>query len=397
MTTLRLYITEAWPDEPACEWVLLGNNGLAEAGGTSPPADWPAAKRTELVLAGPQTIYLRLSLPKGSRRPSARQIAYGLEDQLIRDPDKQHFTLARQEGENADVIVIDRDRLAQIVAKLSELGRPPTRIVSEMEVAEAPVHGAWSVMRRAQHAILQGAGPLPTCVDNTDSAPPSALLTYLAHARTQEQMPAYLVVRNSPGLVAIDTESWSAQLGLPVELGDDYEWHRIDDRTCNLLHGDFRSTNSESGSLKAVRSAIYVFFAVLVCSVIGNVIAIMAQRKEFANTRQAIQATVRSALPGQPLIDPVSQISASLKEARHAHGQLAENDFLSMLAGLGDGIAENAAASLKSLRYAEGKLSVSFTGDPGLPQTVAAHLGSRGYSVTVADTGEIFITREAKR
>lgn len=400
MTTLRLYLPETWPTEPSCEWVLLGGNGQVEAAGSSAPRNWPAAKRTEVVLAGPQTIYLRLRLPKGTRRPSAKLIAYGLEDQLIRDPEKQHFTLARREDDKADVIVADRERLTQVIAQLSALGRAPGRMVSELEVAqvvESPEPGAWSLVRQPQHAILLGAAALPACVDSDGDAPPAALLAQLGHAHTQNQLPARLLIHNGPGLGAIDAEAWSAQLGIPVDLGSTYDWHRIEP-ACNLLHGEFRGTTAESGLLRALRPPLYVFGAVLACSLLASVITILVQRNELSHTRQSIQAAVRSALPGQPLIDPVAQLNASLIEAQHQHGQLGENDFLALLAGFSDSTAGDAAAAIKSLSYGEGKLGVAFAnGDPGIMEGVAGRLRSRGYQARVADSGELTITREAKR
>ena len=89
-----------------------------------------------------------------------RLLAYALEDRLLKDPDTQHLTLSHRrpadDGERdlAGVIVVARDRLRQLVAQLAAIGRPPRRVLAEVQTA--PAGGdAWQLSLSASGAILR--------------------------------------------------------------------------------------------------------------------------------------------------------------------------------------------------------------------------------------------------
>ena len=157
---LLLAIDEQWPTRPACPWVLLGPDGRPVSEGHSEPRHWPAAAECEVVLTGPQCLWLEVPLPRAKRADLPRLLAYALEDRLLKDPDTQHLTVSHRrpagdgERELTGVLVVARERLRQITAQLAAIGRPPRRMLAEVQTA--PSGGeAWQLSLSAAGAILR--------------------------------------------------------------------------------------------------------------------------------------------------------------------------------------------------------------------------------------------------
>ena len=68
MTTLRVLLSEHWPDEAIADWVLLTDDGQIERAGRAEPRDWPAATRHEAVLLGAQTTWHVARVPRAGVR-----------------------------------------------------------------------------------------------------------------------------------------------------------------------------------------------------------------------------------------------------------------------------------------------------------------------------------------
>ncbi|MBP8133158.1 MAG: hypothetical protein KAY13_02710, partial [Zoogloea sp.] len=207
MTRLLLAIDEQWPTRPDCPWVLLGPDDQRIEEGHSEPRHWPAAAECEVVLTGPQCLWLEVPLPRSARRDLPRLLAYALEDRLLKDPDTQHLTVSHRrpadDGERdlAGVLIIARDRLRNLIAQLTAIGRPPRRVVAEVQTAPAGPD-AWQLSLSACGAILRSGPNSGLALDNDILIP--LLAQQAATSRAANTAPAHIEVHSAPGTPAPD-------------------------------------------------------------------------------------------------------------------------------------------------------------------------------------------------
>lgn len=396
MSLLRLYLTENWPIEPACDWVQIGPDGRLAAEGRSEPRHWPAAERTEIVLAGAQCVLLAARLPRAARREQDRLLRFAFEDQLIQDPESQHIVIADQQGEDVHALVVARDRLRALIAQLEALGRKPARIWAEIEACR-PAEEGWVLLRRASHGLLYGAAALPFALDSADREVPELLRATVDAAREANRLPARLLLHSSPGLDAIDAGAWSEALGLPVEIGEAWRWHDFVG-ACNLLQGEFRPVGERAAWLRPARPALALLAAVLALEFAFTLGQIAWQRVQLADAKQAMQTVFKSAFPNQPVVDPVAQMRTGLNSERRGHGLLGDDDLLPLLAATGEALGADAREAVVQIKFEAGKLELKLS--PRLAATIdaaAERLKARGFDVSRSGNDTLILRKEIAR
>ncbi|WP_417068263.1 type II secretion system protein GspL [Niveibacterium terrae] len=382
MSLLRLYLTENWPSEPACEWVQIGPDGRVAAEGRSEPRHWPAAERTEVVLAGSQCVMLTARLPKAARREQDKLLRFAFEDQLIQDPESQHLVIADEEGDQVRALVVGRDRLRQIIAQLEALGRKPARVYAAIEACRPGNEAGWTLLRGAEQALLHGANALPFAFDAQGADVPELLLASAAQAREASRLPSRLLLRSAPGLASVDCRAWSEKLGLPVEAGEPWSWHAFSS-ACNLLQGEFRPAGDRAAWLRPARPALALLVGVLALELVVSLGQVLWQRQQLADARHTMQTVFKSAFPNQPLVDPVAQMRTGINAERRGHGQLGDDDLLPLLAATGEALGADARDAVAQMKFEGGKLELKLS--PRLaaaPDAVVARLEARGLQVS---------------
>lgn len=357
MTLLRLYLTETWPSDPACDWAVIGPEGRPTAEGHSDPRHWPGADSCEFVLAGAQALWLTARVPRAPRREQDRLVRFALEEHLVQEPDSQHFTITDREEEQLKVLVVARERLAQIQAQLAALGRMPLRAWAELETIAVAAEG-WTLTRAANHGIVTASDMQAFALDLEGGAPPPALVAALAHARVGNRLPACLVVRSSHDAPPLDLAAWSEVLGLPCEAGEPYRWSAFNGRS-NLLEGEFMPAQKRGRLLRQIRPALWLMAAVVLIQFVQTEGRLLWQRHQVAQAREAMQGVFRTAFPNQPIVDVGAQFRAQLAQLRHAHGQVADDDLLSMLATASDALGGDAQEALEAFRFEDGRLELT--------------------------------------
>ncbi len=393
MSILRLYIDETWPAEPACDWALLGRDRQPTSEGRSEPRHWPAAERCEVILAGSQAVWLSARLPKVSKREHERVLRFAFEDQLVQEPDSQHLTLTDHSGETARVIVVACDRLRQIVAQLSALGRMPAILRAELE-GDEPNNGVWRFDMAAHHGVLRGTGVNAFPIDLADNHAPSSLVAVIAAARTANSLPARLTISRAPSAPTIDAAAWQATLGLPVEMGPAYRWATLPTGT-NLLHGEFRHSGGRNALLRQMRPALLLITTALIVNLVASLVTVLWQRQQIADTRSNMQTVFKSAFPNQPLVDASAQMRSQLNQMRRSRGLLGDDDLVALLATVGEALGADARDSLGSIKFESGRLELTLT-PQAIPNIDAMikRLQARGLSVGRLGDGVLALRRD---
>lgn len=396
MSLLRLYLTEQWPLEAACEWVQIGPDGRIAAEGRSEPRHWPAAERTDVLLAGTQCVQLAARLPKLPRREQEKLLRFAFEDQLIQDPESQHLCMTEHDGEQVRALVVSRERVRQLVAQLDALGRSPQRMFAEIETSRSDGDG-WTLLRSTSHAVLHGANPQPFAFDAEGSSVPGVLLACVSAAREASRLPARLRLRSAPGLDAVDCVQWSEALGLPVEEGEAYRWHEFTSAS-NLLQGEFRPAGDRAAWLRPGRPALALLGSVVALELLFSLGQVIWQRQQLSDTRHTMETVFKSTFPNHPLVNPVAQMRSGINTERRNHGLLGDDDLLPLLAATGEALGADARDAMTQMRFEGGRLEIKLNPrQTASADAIAARLEARGLQVVRNGNDGLTLRKELAR
>jgi general secretion pathway protein L len=330
---LVIYIDETWPTQPSAPWVLLDGRDTVLESGHSEPRHWPAAPGCEIVLGGPQCTWLTTTLPKSGRREQDRLLHYALEDKLIRDVESQHITVtareAQHEGVRVTVLVTAKARLRTLLNQLDTIKRSPGRVIAELQSA-AGASGRWTAnLGPTGHWIVR-PGAKPSLAADSDSII-DTLDHLLQTARGEGVEPNGLEVCCADGVTPPDLSALQAATGLSVTRGPRYGWWLTPHACDDLLHHEFEARSAGAGLRSALRAPIALAAAALGLYLLINVGEVLWQKQQLAAVEERMRGLFTTAVPNTPAIAPAQQLRRALDDLRSRHGQLRENDFLSLL------------------------------------------------------------------
>lgn len=365
---LLLALDEHWPGRPACPWVLLGADDRPLAEGHSDPRHWPAAASCDVLLCGPQVLWLELTLPptrRHSRRDLPRLLAYALEDRLLADPDSQHLTLTHRQpaadGERtlAGVLVIARDRLHALLYQLEALGRRPRRIVAEVQSAPASARD-WHLSLSATGAILR-CGPRHGIALDADTLP-ALLLHHLTHARAANREPAQLRLHLEAGVAAPEGDALGSTTGLHPTPDSPYRWWQGAARGGdNLLHDEFAAPATLGERLGRLRAPLLLSCAALTLGFVASLGEVLWLRQQHHDLNARLVRIHQTTFPGTPTVAPLAQMRRALALERSRHGLLRHDDALTLLALAAEALGADATASVSALHFEDGVLDLTLS------------------------------------
>ncbi|WP_079432915.1 type II secretion system protein GspL [Zoogloea sp. LCSB751] len=383
MTRLILAIDEHWPIRPDCPWALLGPDGQPLSEGRSEPRHWPAADACEVILTGPQCLWLEVPLPRATRRDLPRLLAYALEDRLLKDPDSQHLTVSHRrpadDGERdlAGVLVVARERLRLVVAQLAAIGRQPQRVLAELQAAPAD-HDSWQLSLSADGAILRTGPNTGLAIDGDILVP--LLAQQAGTARAANTAPSRIDVHVAADAPTPDLAGLQVETGIETAAAEPYRWWQGADRkAANLLHGDFAPHARGGAWLGRLRPALAVGGGALALWLAANVGEVLWQKQRLGDIEGRIERVYRSSFPNTPVVAPTAQMRQQLNQERARHGLLRDDDALALLAQAAEALGTDAAAGIVALRYEDGRLDLTLGGGAAArAEAVVGLLASRG-------------------
>lgn len=355
MAILRLYIDEDWPaGNGSCDWALV-DAGRVVSRGCSAPALWPRADDrgeplTAVELALDPTLYSLHDtvLPRGARQSLAQLAGAALEDKLLDAPERYHFVrLSADKAAQATVLAMPSARLSEILASLRGLEQMPpiTRAVALSSLLPAP-GDAWSLWPAPGGRLLVHGRIGPAGAVGTLSLDHGVDLDRLVAASAGNQ-PERLC------LLGVSREPISASL--PIESQPAFDWAAGDWYAApNVLVDAFRPSSGGSLTRGLRRAAL---FAALLLAAYG--IGLLVEWRALAAREQSLKAELRQlatrALPGQPVILPLTQLATEADRIAHRRGQAGQGDFLSMTNLVADLLAPT---GVRELSYGPGRLEV---------------------------------------
>lgn len=383
MNTLFLLIDERWPETPAADWVLCGPRGAVLQQGRSEPRHWPPAERRVAVLAGAQVALCAIALPRHRRADRDRLIAYAVEERIPVDPERQHFTLLDQQGEQGLIAMVDAGRLRQLVDSLAALKLPLAGLYGRLQGLPRLDRAAVGVDedRLRYWRWPDGAGLVE---DLAADGAPSAL------ARRAVQQSGVEALLGAPAL--------AEALGLPLAAASAVApWYVLAGQS-NLLHGDFSPRGSGPGLAAGLRWPLRIVAGALALYLVVGLFGVMKARQDELATHARVKAIFESAFPGAAMVDPVLQMRRQLNEQRPRHGALRDDDLLALLAPLAEVLGTESRAAITRLQFEGGALEVTLRAplEGARRQALIDGLAMRGIRVRAGTGDAVFNLRRSE-
>ncbi|MDB5799896.1 MAG: hypothetical protein JWL63_835 [Rhodocyclales bacterium] len=391
MTTLRVLISDSWPDQAEAQWVVLDHGNIV-ASGHSAPASWPRANRTEAILAGAQVGWVQARLPQAKTREQLRALPFAMEEQLLREPDSQHFTPTFRDGENWSVLVIGRERLKRLTGQFAALGRPLDAAWSALACLPDTEDG-WTLAIDGLHCLLRISAARALVDDAPASDPdelPPIVAILLAQAHTQGSLPARIVTMGASSKMA----STLAAHHVEVIQEAIWHWHAVPEDAANLLHDEFQPAHARGLLLRALRPALILIVVALAAHLLLGIGSALLRQQELKEIKARMTQLARTQLPGRALQDPPLQVHRELQMQRQRHGLLADDDALALLADMAIALGSDATAAMQSVHYEGGTLVVTLAKPLDLP-ALQNRLEARGVHSAARGGNTLALQRSA--
>lgn len=382
---LIVFVGEHWPQPASADWVALDARGLVAASGRSEPQHWPPAQHCAAVLGGTQCLWLEVTLPPAPRREQTRLLSYALEERLMRDPDSQHLVVTHSrpaesgEGRQTGVLAISRARLRLIQAAFETLGRPLEQAWSVLQGMPASASG-WTLATTPEAAMVLRAGTDSAYVlDAVDELPSLAdsLQPYIEQAQRDGRAPAGLALHMAAPQGEADASALEERLGIAVEVSPPAAWWTPPGRVADLLSGEFAPRQRSGRWLGRLRAPLLVAVAASAVWAAVAVVDVLVGRSEHSALTARMSRVLADTLPGTPAVAPALQLRRALDDARHAHGQLAAEDLLSLFSAH----VQAGGSVPNGLEYERGVLRLDVPAD--VPPALVERLSAAGVEARV--------------
>jgi type II secretion system protein L len=363
-TTLRVFVDD--PPEAGRDsvWVLFDAGGGKVGSGRSPPSAWPAADRTEAVVAARHGRLVTLALPPLPPGRVAAAARFALEDQLADAPDESHVAVGNERsGTGLRVAIVAKRWMSAFVAASQRAGLSWDRAVLESDLALPAARGwrwcAASVARpgfiRTHRGATIAVGPA-----HGDAPPPELAL---ALARDGPDAPPTVRV-DADGATAALLERARSLTKVEFVAGTPWRWA---DAAPGAFAGaidllsegfDANATRPAFNVRRLLRPALWIVVFAIGLQGVATFGQWAWLRWQTAAIGRELSALATSAAPDFAAggVSPAVALARRERDLRHRAGQLAADDYLPLLARAAPALSALPNEAIRSLSYADGHL-----------------------------------------
>lgn len=340
-------------------WMLLDARGEVLRTDTTPASDMPRAEEAELVLPASRVLFARLKLPRVSAGTIRELLPFAVEDRLLADPAQIHAVAGATDARGETLVaVVDREWLGAVAARLRAAGQRPVHAWCESALATADGPGWHLVLGRAQGLLVDAEGTAGTFDRPSPEAFPLALRIALDEAAARGTRPASIRVHALGGAPLPDLGRWSAEAGVALEQGAD--WEALSRGTpgagaIDLLTDELAPRRAGLSRLRIPRAAVILAAAIALLQLAFTAAQAWSLQRERAALEARQEAIFRGAFPeARVVVDPPLQMERNLAQLRRTHGLASDDDFLAKLTQA----ARASEAPVQAIDYRDGRLDV---------------------------------------
>jgi general secretion pathway protein L len=380
---LRIHLTAHWQDAASpCDWALLDDAGNMRDSGHCTLASMPQADDTLVILAADRVLSASAVLPKLKHNKLETALPYALEDALIDDAADSHVTPGEKLKDGRTILyTVNKGWLIRFLSTASSVKLRVRKVVPEYCLLPVRDH-EWSLAWDGTQGFLAMTDRLGCALDSGgNTRPPVALQLRLAHEPPTALRLFALGVEMQP-------PDWA--LGLPVICEkQSFDWRRIaiPDGVPNLLWGKLAPPPRISEFWPWLRPALMAALLLFTLeAALSNVEWAMFAWEKRQLTRQMTEIFRETFGADATIVDAPLQMRRNVAHLRRATGTRDDADFLPLLEKFSAAAAD---ATLRTLRYEDGKLDIEMTlaGEAALA-AMRQRLSGNGLQIQITDTQE---------
>lgn len=358
MTMLRIFVELNVDYEiELLEWIIFDASNTVIRAGRNTIKDLPICSETEIVISGTAVNFLSVKLPDGNQKKVLSALPYLVEEFTLSNAENTHVTLIEKQNNTAEIVIIDKEFLKQLLKKLAKHQIFPSRIYPENMLLPV-IDRAWTIAQHGQRLIVRtGQNSGFSIYENTleNSTLPWALKLALEKNNNQ---PDKLIVY---GVLISKTSDWLTMLNIKSIEGSTYHWkHHLQTSTLNLLTGEFEPTLGLFKNLASYRSIFML--AIFIIGVQFSLMSIQYIYRLHINHQldnQMIEVFKSTFPQNSVIVNAPVQMQRKWEEAKHSSGASSRNDFIALLAATSKSIGSISGDKLLGMSYKQEKLIIS--------------------------------------
>jgi general secretion pathway protein L len=336
-------------------WLRLGEDGQPRggrrAGALAEAAAEAAGLRVVVVVAGEECLLTVAQVPGRSRQKLLRAVPYALEEQLSDEVENLHFALGDALPEGGwPVAVISRRHMDELTAAFAGAALDVQQLVPE-QLAIPRAEDEISALVSDGMTLVRSSACGGYAVDTEN------LGTLLALQAGESPPRLHLFIRE--GLSPPETDDYGAETVIDTWAGNplDLLASGLQERSINLLQGDYSRTGSWAQLWKPMRATVALLLAALLVNFVVTGVEYFRLGKESGRLHAEIEQIFRKALPdAKRVVDPRAQMQQQLEKLQHTAG--ADNSFLALLGKAGPVLHETQGVEIASISFRAGRLDV---------------------------------------
>jgi general secretion pathway protein L len=368
--TTYLFIYWADPTSSDIAWRRVGEQGATPVmhGHLSQVAEQTSGAKVVVLVPSRYILTTKIKVPTTNRKRLLQAIPYAIEDQLIADPEDQHFALGDIDADgDLSLAIVQRDTLDKWLNTLKENQLYPDMVLPDIYALPEEAQ-SWHIAANADTLILR-TGSQQGMQCPTMQLP----LVLPLLQRDLEMMPERVVVHAEGNVLAVEnsfsmldeapeveTQVVDADVVLTCVSNVAFEPKTV----INLLQGDY-SRREQLGKYwrpwKLAASLAAIWFVV-------NVVMMAVSNVQLGNVekdlREQAKAIYKQAVPeARNIPKPVKQMKDLL--AKLGGGNVGDDQFMLLLSRSAEALKTTQGLLLQSIRFKSGVLDIEME-VPGL-------------------------------
>ncbi|MDH5649287.1 MAG: type II secretion system protein GspL [Gammaproteobacteria bacterium] len=350
--TLELFLPAR--AEATISWCRRSAGSIVEQGQTEDLASLAEKRKGArvIVLTSPaDTLLTKVTVPTKSRNKILRALPYVLEDQLLGEPDAQHYVYHTIKGTELAVAVTLRETMQNTMQRLAKAGLHPI-LMSPANLALSGSDKSWTVYFSDKDIWIR-TGKFSGMMISGDSAVASSILSLaLNEAEKRKLLPDELVLINKPDELLEHALTQNRQLSIITK--NLSLWEVLDSRYCefNLLQGEFIPAKEANPVVTRLKPAFMLLLAWIVLSVIMTSWEWISLTRAQKQVRAQMLALYKQTFPNENVTgDPMLLMQSKVKEMQSAGGGFSDNDFLALLSASTPALQASASSKLHGIKY----------------------------------------------